>query len=137
VFEDLGGYWGGDISQKSLYYWAQAPITDVQTYYEEIFQPFLTSSDQHGNWIITAYHLDGKRPKTDKNSGYILHTSFCSDKYDSGCVTLGLVDATQIDLYRLGVSSPSTFYRLTPPPELANVPLRGTLIIYSYWIAGF
>jgi len=86
---------------------------------------------------MTAYHLDGSYPVPDTSSAFLGHGSFCPDFHDEHCVSVALLDATQIDLYRLAVSSPSLFYRLTPPPELASLPLRGTLIIYSYWVAGF
>jgi hypothetical protein len=136
VLEDQG-YFGADTAIKGLYYWTSAPINDVQKYYEAFLQPFLKSNDEYGNWLISAYYLDDIYLNVDTDSAFLGHGSFCSDFNDRGCITVALVDATQLDIYRLAVSSPSMFYRLTPPPEFANLPYQGTLIIYQYWVDDF
>lgn len=135
VLEDSARY-GADMYHKSLYYWTQAPIETVQQHYEQFFHSFIATGDKYGSWLMTAYHLDGLYPEPDTDSTFLGHGSFCPDFHDERCVTISLVDAHQPDLYRLAISSPSSFYRDTPPPEFANIPLRGTVIIYSYWKAG-
>ncbi|MEO8610500.1 MAG: hypothetical protein ABI690_21565 [Chloroflexota bacterium] len=121
---------------KKLYYWTQASIETVQQHYEKFFHPFLATGDEYGTWEMTAYHLDSGYPEPDTDSAFLGHGSFCPNFNDERCVSIALVDAHQPDLYRLGISSPSMFRRDTAPQELANLPPRGTLIIYTYWKSG-
>jgi hypothetical protein len=133
VLEDQGQF-GANTSQQSIYYWTSAPINDVRRYYEGFLQPFLSSSDPYGNWLITAYNLDGSIPTANTNSVFLTHKSFCSHINNRECISVALADAGQPDLYHLAISSPSNFYRATVPTEFAALPLHGTLIVYSYWI---
>jgi hypothetical protein len=135
VFEESARY-GADMYHKKLYYWTQAPIEDVQRHYEGVFQPFIASQDDDGGWLISAYHLDGSIPKADANFYSLSHSSFCLDFQDNRCVSVALVDAKQPDLYKLRVANPTSFRRDVSPPELANIPFKGTVIIYSHWFAG-
>lgn len=128
--------YGADMYHKKLYYWTQSPIEEVQRHYESVFQPFVASQDEDGGWLISAYHLDGSIPKADSDSTYLVHSSFCADFQDNRCVSVALVDANQPDLYKLQAANPTIFRRQVSPPELANLPAKGTLIIYSYWFAG-
>jgi hypothetical protein len=130
------GLFSPDIDRKNLYYWTQSPMEAVQSHYESNFQPFIASQDDDRDWLISAYHLDGSIPKVDADSSYLAHSSFCSDYHDGRCVSIVLVDANQPDLYKLPVANPTMFRRDVSPPELANLPRNGTLIIYGYWSQG-
>ncbi len=133
IFEDRAR-WGANKAIKSLYYWTPSAISDVQQYYEGFLQPFLETRDPYGKWLISAYKIDAPDPKPDTSSAFLAFESFCSVTKDNGCVSVSLVDTEQVDEYHLAVSTVSTSYRITAPPELADLPSPGTLIIYTYTV---
>ncbi|HML20825.1 MAG TPA: hypothetical protein PKD09_04200 [Aggregatilinea sp.] len=135
VFSDMSTY-GANSAQKSVYYWSAESLDEVTRYYQDFATPFLTTGDEYGAWRIAGLgHLD--TIPTASEGRNIGHRSFCHYKNHYKCITISLVDASQKDIYRLGVSSTSSFRRSENPPGLASMPVYGTLIIYSYYIDDF
>lgn len=140
LFEDLGLY-GGSSSQRSIYYWVNKPIEEVKTYYEDFTSPFIVSEIKgRGTWQIALIQQgDNTIPPQPPPASYFnttlntTHESFCNYKQRYDCITIALVDASQPDLYRLAVSSPTMFTRSDNPPEFVSLQY-GTLIIYSYYV---
>lgn len=132
LFEDLSNY-GGSTSQRSIYYWIDKSTDEVKNYYENITTAFISSEDDYGVWYIAL--IEGKNTGVEQGkSSYKVHGTLCSyhSRYD--CISIALVDASQSDLYRLSVNSPSQFRRNEPPPTFVSLPKRGTLIVFSYYV---
>lgn len=137
LFEELGLY-GASSSLRSIYYWVNKPIEEVKSYYQNFTSPFIMSEDEDGGtWQIAWIQQGDTVPPEPPPPGlylYTVHESFCNYRQHYDCITIALSDASQPDLYKLPVSSPTMFRRSDNPPEFASLPQYGTLIIYSYYV---
>jgi hypothetical protein len=128
------GTQGGDIIQKSIYYWIPLSIQEVQTYYEASFPKFLPGNVDK-EWLITAFDNNKSLPLINNaKSAFLSHHSFCERQQPYGCVSIVLINTEQQDITQLPVISPRMLGGQPILPELRDIPEKGTLIIYSYFI---
>ncbi|SRR5258708_5183174 len=135
IWQDQAVY-GADVAQKNLYYWTEDQIQDVQNYYEGLFPKFLSGNAQN-QWFITGFNLDNSPLTPNTNSSFLTHPSFCSYTKPNQCVTLALIRGDQDGVYSLPVISPKSFQYSVAPPQIASLPKRGTIIVYSYYTNSF
>ena len=132
VMEESARY-GANVAQASVYYWIDKPLSEVRTYYQSLTTPFQKSGDDFGEWEIalirrgnTGFATLNALPRS------ISHGSLCHDRPTYDCLTVALVSADQSERHAVGAMSPSSFRRSSEPAALAELPRRGTIIIYSY-----
>lgn len=141
IFEAVGNSAPSNTDVKLQFYWSEASIDVVRTYYEEMGYKFMLGQDKRGEWLITGFDRHNKSVQTSENSGStIVHSSFCLNtdepihsKPKLDCYTLALIDAHQPKIYDLTVSLPSSLRFSTPPSELSTIPSHGTVIIFTYY----
>lgn len=134
VFED-SARWGANVTQTSIYYWVDRPLPEVRTYYQAFTAPFARGRRDYGEWEIALMHIGNAGViAPDANPIPISHSSLCKNRSSYECVTIALVNADQAARHEIGVMSPSSFRRSFEPAALAELPRRGTIIIYSYYV---
>ena len=126
--------YGGGSAKKSSYFWSEAPLNEVQVYYEQFFARFIHVPDDYGEYLATLYSLDELERERNQPTTSDLTCDYL-ERYT--CISLALVDAGQANIYELPVSSPSSFRRDVIPSFLATLPKSGTLIIYSYFVTDY
>lgn len=133
VMEESARY-GANVAQTSIYYWVDKPLSEVRTYYQSPTTPFQKGEDDVGEWEIALLHRASSNLATyDGLPSAVSHGSLCNDLSTYDCVSIALVSADQVARHEIGVMSPSSFRRSSEPSALAEMPRRGTIIIYSYY----
>lgn len=134
VYEDTARY-GANSAQRSVYYWSDASIQNMQSFYDGHGIALTRSGDSYGEWWIGA--LTGETEDFRESSRVLGHPSYCSYQEQYSCVTVTLIAVDQQDFYRTGVMSPSSFRRSELPRELSSLPASGVLIIFSYYVIDY
>jgi hypothetical protein len=131
VMQDVAVY-GANSALKSVLYWSPDSIETIRQFYENESFVFEESIDDYGSWLIAG--VDDATRDGDFQTLYITHESFCNYKEHYHCATLALVDAAAEEFYRLPIISPSQFRLDAEPPELAQLPDYGVIIVLSYYV---
>lgn len=132
---ELNAWYGNNSTQVNVYYWSPETITTVEAHYRNRGISLIESGDEYGNWKIGVLPNDNRN--VSATNQILTHPDFCSYKETYTCLSLTILDAKQPEFFRLSVFSPSNVRLIELPSRFVQLPIYGTIIIYSYYRFNF
>jgi hypothetical protein len=132
------GYYGANSGAKALYFWTEAPVDQMQQFYEKFSLPFVRRG---GNWVTVfnpyadeiplAYNVDGSRFDTSEDRE-------CHYTQRYVCIKVTLMDfEPERRAYMLAPSLDADLNRTAVPPDPNNPMYGGTVIMIEFYMHDF